>query len=142
MDEQTRIQHEFPPFPAYEGNWVAFYYEPIPTSGERMTIAVAAWDTNGLAVSGTIPRGLFPYQLDEVVELMVYTIRWRLEAYGIVGVSMPGTSVGPIRRGLGNNRLDVLEQGIALTSSLSGRRRVEVPGAYGVDAGAASRPAR
>jgi hypothetical protein len=140
VEEQPRIQDEFPSFPDYEGNWVPFYYEPIPTSGERMTIAVAAWDADGLTVSGTVPRLLFPYQLNEMIELMVYTIRWKLEANGIVGVSIPGISVGHIRSGLGNDRDDVLEQAIALTSSLAGRRRAEVPGGV-ADAGVVSRPA-
>lgn len=31
----------FPPLPSYQADWCALYWEPIPTSGERITVAVA-----------------------------------------------------------------------------------------------------
>lgn len=119
MENTTRRIANFPDFPPYEGNWAAFYYEPIPSSGERLTIAVVAWDTDGHSLTETIPRGLLPVAMHCMIELLVGAIKRQFEEGGIEAVAMPGIFVGPVRRGMGNDRADVLQQGISLTSSIA-----------------------
>ncbi len=109
----------FPDFPPYEGHWAAFYYEPIPASGERLTIAVVAWDAEGHSLAETIPRGILPVAMHCMIELLVAAIARQFEEGGIDAVAMPGMYVGQVRRGMGNDRADVLQQGVSLTSSIA-----------------------
>ncbi|MDF9778760.1 hypothetical protein [Pseudomonas baetica] len=119
MEKHSVGMSNFPEFPPYEGCWAAFYYEPIPTSGERLTIAVVAWDADGHSLTETIPRGLLPVAMQCMIELLVPAITRQFETGGIEAVSMPGIYVGPVRRGMGNDRDDVLQQGVSLTSSIA-----------------------
>ncbi|MGE8067092.1 hypothetical protein [Pseudomonas sp. NPDC089569] len=119
MENTTISLGNFPDFPPYEGLWAAFYYEPIPTSGERLTIAVVAWDADGHSLAGTIPSGLLPDAMQCTIELFVAAIIRQFEQGGIDAVAMPGIYVGSVRRGMGNDRADVLQQGISLTSYIA-----------------------
>lgn len=119
VENATQNLDRFPDFPPYEGHWAAFYYEPIPTSGERLTIAVAAWDAEGHSIEQTIPRCLFPHAMQSMIELLLAGTKRQFEEGGIEAVAMPGIFVGSVRRGMGSDRADVLRQGISLTSSIA-----------------------
>ncbi|MGF6282169.1 hypothetical protein ABH908_000346 [Pseudomonas frederiksbergensis] len=119
MENATINLDRFPDFPPYEGHWAAIYYEPIPASGERLTIAVAAWDADGHSIEDTIPPHLFPHAMQAMIELLLAGTRGQFEEGGIEAVAMPGIFVGAVRRGMGNDRADVLRQGVSLTSSIA-----------------------
>lgn len=119
VENATINLDRFPDFPLYEGYWAAIYYEPIAASGERLTIAVAAWDADGHSIEETIPRYLFPHAMQSMIELLLAGTRRQFEEGGIEGVAMPGIFVGAVRRGMGTDRADVLRQGVSLTSSIA-----------------------
>jgi hypothetical protein len=114
-------ENNLPSFPPYEGNWAAILYEPIPMSGERITVAVAVWDADGCSMKATIPPGVLPEQMSGMIDLLVTAVRQQLVEGGIEGVSVPGIHVGHVRTGMGSNREDVLQQGVSLTCSLARR---------------------
>lgn len=112
---------QLPPLPTYEGNWTAIYYEPIPLSGERITVAVAAWDQDGCSMVDTIPMGVLPHQFGAMIEVLLSAVRKQLECGGIESVSVPGIFIGPVRTGMGNDREDLLQQGVSLCSFIARR---------------------
>ncbi|EPJ7982317.1 hypothetical protein L4Z68_001324 [Pseudomonas aeruginosa] len=116
---------QFPPLPEHEATWQAIYMEPVMCSGERITVAVIAFDRDGCEVLKVLtqPRlsALFGPQADAMSSMidMVVEAASRQGATGsLEGFQSPlsGVSLGKPREALGDDRADVLQQAASLSS--------------------------
>lgn len=121
--------NEFPDLPTYEAEWAAVYMEPIVQSGERLTVAVVACDgreTGGqLAISKKALECLYGESSVGLERMMTLALERALRFaktgfHGEFSSGMHGVTIGKKRTAIGNDLLDVIQQGISLTSSLSG----------------------
>lgn len=115
-------------FPSFEARWAPVYLEPIVQSGERLTIGVVGRANNEvegrLTVTDQALRCLYGEAAPGIRNLIELALKRALKyaerdfdpefRSGIHGVVL-----GHARSGFGDNLIDVIEQGIALTSSLS-----------------------
>jgi hypothetical protein len=119
---------DFPALPSYEAQWAAVYMEPIVQSGERLTIAVVAFDGNQvggqLAISRKALECLYGESAGGLETMMNLALEraMRFASGGFRGEfssGMHGVSLGKKRVAIGDDLQDVINQGISLTSSLS-----------------------
>lgn len=129
MDTLAKLAQElldqFPPFPTHEATWNPIYMEPVMCSGERIAIAVIAFDSDGCEALKTLSParllGLFGTQATGMANMIDLVIEAALR-HGNEGnldnfrAPLSGITLGESRSGLGENRRDVLQQAASLTS--------------------------
>lgn len=124
--------HLFPVAPTYSARWAPLYLEPMPGSGERLTVALLAIDDAGnVAVEPVIAnktlRCMYGDAADRfsgIVSLLIDSVT----SYALTGKPLEkwqaplrdAASLGTLRDALGNNLQDILRIGAQLTASLSG----------------------
>ncbi|WP_028627688.1 hypothetical protein [Metapseudomonas resinovorans] len=129
MIEYSTDFSDFPPLPTYEAEWAAVYMEPIVQSGERLTIGVVASDgeyaSGQLSISRKALECLYGESADGMLRMMELALQRALRHAkqrfdGQFRPGMHGVTLGKKRKGIGEDLEDIIEQGISLTSSLSG----------------------
>lgn len=116
---------QFPALPEHEATWRAIYMEPVMCSGERMTVAVIAIDSEGCEALKTLSEArllaLFGAQADGMANMINLVVDAALghAQGGSLDTFVPplsGVYLGDLRNGLGDNRGDILQQAASLTS--------------------------
>ncbi len=116
---------QFPPLPEHEATWQAIYMEPVMCSGERITVAVVAFDRDGCEVLRVLTQSrlsaLFGPQADamsNMIDLVVDAASRQGVAGSLEGFQAPlsGVSLGKPREALGDDLADILQQAASLSS--------------------------
>jgi hypothetical protein len=111
--------------PSHQAQWRAIYMEPMMCSGERITVAVIAFDQEGCDVLKTLSqsrlRALFDEQavgMSKMIDIVVDSALREGQAGHLDNFKPPlsGVSLGELRNGLSENRFGVLKQAASLTS--------------------------
>lgn len=128
MTQQPKeVFDQFPPLPGHEATWRAIYLEPVMCSGERITVAVIAFDLDGCEALKTLSperlNALFGSQangMDAMIDIAVESVLRHGQAGTLEDFSSPfsGVYVGQSRNALGDSRQDVLDQAASLSSCL------------------------
>ncbi|ELN4741056.1 hypothetical protein RZ737_004862 [Escherichia coli] len=117
---------QFPPLPEYVASWQAIYMEPVMGSGERVAVAVIAFDADGCEVLVTLSesrlQALFGEQADGMAT-MIGMVAGAAQKHGQAGhllnfkPPLGGVIIGELREAMGDDRADVLQQTASLSSS-------------------------
>lgn len=123
------------PFPSTDhlvrGSWAPLYFEPIPGSGERLTIAIAVVGQTGFEVVTANRLSalgcLFPNDVDRLeffvrtaIEAITADVKLRgIEALTSPRIPMSGVYLGPPQESLGESLKDIAETWIKKSSSLA-----------------------
>lgn len=120
----------FPGLPSCHGKWVSIYLEPIIGSGERISVAVAAIDSqNKYRVTQAIRSELLDCLYGKQAKNIQNFIDWIIQSYSssieksnsLADWIPPfsGVSVSDIRAAADNNINGILRQAISFSASLS-----------------------
>jgi len=116
---------QFPPLPDYVASWQAIYMEPVVGSGERLAVAVIAFDADGCEVLVTMSesrlQALFGAQAAGMAT-MIGIVAGAAQKHGQAGhldnfkSPLGGVVIGELREAMGDDRADVLQQAASLSS--------------------------
>ncbi len=113
------------------GNWVPLYLEPVPGSGERICIGVAASDSESTVVVPVADIGRFSCvygqagsALSWAADLVITELNVQVKQHGLsvlneISHRFEGLTVGPERRGAGTGLSDLAQLALRQVSSLS-----------------------
>lgn len=116
---------QFPALPEHEATWQAIYMEPVMLSGERITVAVIAFDRDGCEalkiLSPSRLSAMFGGQAEAMSNMidMVVSAALRHGAAGSLESfksPLSGFFLGKPREALGDGIADVLQQAASLSS--------------------------
>jgi hypothetical protein len=119
------ILDQLPPLPSHEAQWRAIYMEPVMGSGERITVAVIAFDQDGCDALKTLSpsrlRALFGKAgigMSSMINLVVDSALRQGQSGHLDNFKSPlsGVYLGELRNGLSESRIGVLRQAASLTS--------------------------
>ncbi|AVF75857.1 hypothetical protein AL539_20060 [Vibrio alginolyticus] len=126
----SSIDMIFPEMPQYEGSWQAIYFEPVVGSGERVTIAVAAFGVSGecqiiQSIRSELLECLYGInapRIRSMIDMVLQSSRtyYRSEKT-LQGWIAPfdGVFLGQLTRALDDDLTGILKQAIRFSSSLS-----------------------
>ncbi len=116
---------QFPSLPEYIASWQAIYMEPVVGSGERLAVAVIAFDADGCEVLVTMSesrlQALFGAQAAGMAT-MIGIVAGAAQKHGQAGhldnfkSPVGGVGIGELREAMGDDRADVLQQAASLSS--------------------------
>lgn len=126
----STIDMIFPEMPLYEGSWQPIYFEPVVGSGERVTIAVAAYGVTGeFQIIQSIRSelleclyGINAPKIHSMIELILLSSRNYFKQYKTLDSWKPpfdGVFLGHVSRALDEDLPGILKQAIRFSSSLS-----------------------
>jgi hypothetical protein len=111
--------------PSHEAQWRAIYMETVMCSGERITVAVIAFDQDGCDALKTLSqsrlRALFgegAVGMSKMIDMVVDSALRQGQNSHLNNFKSPlsGVHLGDLRTGLSESRLGVLKQAASLTS--------------------------
>lgn len=116
---------QLPAMPSHEGTWQSIYMEPIMCSGERIAVAVIAFDRAGCDVlkvlSSSRLADLFGPQagaMSNMIDLVAGAALRHGAGGSMDGFQSPlsGVTLGAPREAAGDDRADILQQAASLSS--------------------------
>lgn len=123
---QEELLAQFPALPEHEATWRAIYMEPVMLSGERISVAVIAFDREGCEalkmLSPSRLNTMFGVQaeaMSNMIDMVVSAaLRHGAAAGSLESFKSPlsGVFLGKPRDALGDGIADVLQQAASLSS--------------------------
>jgi len=125
----------FPPLPHVEAQWTTIYMEPLPGSGERITLAVAAIAVSGkeFCLTPALPFSALQCLYDTQAKRIHYFAEAALESLNAhldsgepisawIPPFLETFFVGPLSQGYGHSLNEIAQDGLQLTSSVAATR--------------------